>query len=86
MIAVELFNTRSKATVEAATFPELEGKIKEFGMAHAPCAVWVGCASKPKMRGFDKWNRNGATKWLFEPLTVVNGAETGGGADTTATV
>lgn len=72
-VQTSIFATKAKSTVEAATLPELETKIAEFGKANAPCNVWVGAASKPKLRGFDKWNDgNGASKWLFEPATVTN--------------
>ena len=71
-ILTELFLTKGTATVTAETFDELEIEIRQFGILHAPCNVWVGAASKPKARGFDRWNYGGATKWLFEAPTVAD--------------
>ncbi len=61
---LNLAGTSPRVVVEASSLAELDEKIKEFGIANAPCNVWVSCLSKPKIRGFDAWN-SGATKNLF---------------------
>jgi len=42
-----------KLIVEVEGFAQADAAVAAFGRLHAPCSVWVACASPKKPRGFD---------------------------------